>query len=41
MSKNNRHTGGIMKIETLRKLAGTEEINYQFLLSALKDYACP
>lgn len=30
-----------MKIETLRKLANREEIDYLFLLSALKNYACP
>lgn len=30
-----------MKIEALRKLAGQEEIDYQFIVSALKEYACP
>jgi predicted transcriptional regulator of viral defense system len=30
-----------MKIETLRKLAGREEIDYGFILSALKGYAKP
>ncbi|OGT25232.1 MAG: hypothetical protein A3I77_05275 [Gammaproteobacteria bacterium RIFCSPLOWO2_02_FULL_42_14] len=30
-----------MKIETLRKLAGREEIDYGFILSALKEYAKP
>ncbi|OGT40089.1 MAG: hypothetical protein A3E81_08675 [Gammaproteobacteria bacterium RIFCSPHIGHO2_12_FULL_36_30] len=30
-----------MKIETLRKLAGREEIDYGFILSALKDYVKP
>lgn len=30
-----------MQIETLRKLAGREEIDYGFILSALKDYAKP
>lgn len=30
-----------MKIETLRKLAAREEIDYQFLISALADYAYP
>src|SRR3990167_4009219 len=30
-----------MKIEALRKLAGGEEIDYQFLMSALQDYAQP
>jgi hypothetical protein len=30
-----------MKIETLRKHAGREEIDYQFLLSELKSYANP
>lgn len=30
-----------MKIETLRKLAGREEIDYPFLLSALKEYSQP
>ncbi len=41
MSENNRHTGDFMKIETLRKLAGKEEIDYSFLISALKEYARP
>ncbi|ACJ19897.1 type IV toxin-antitoxin system AbiEi family antitoxin domain-containing protein [Coxiella burnetii] len=30
-----------MKIEALRKLAGKEEIDYPFILSALKEYARP
>ncbi len=30
-----------MNIEALRKLADREEIDYQFLLSALSGYACP
>lgn len=30
-----------MKIEALRKLAGREEIDYQFLMSALSNYAFP
>lgn len=30
-----------MKIEKLRKLAGKEEIDYQFLMSALSEYARP
>lgn len=30
-----------MNIETLRKLAGKEEIDYQFVVSALKGYARP
>ncbi len=30
-----------MNIETLRKLAGREEIDYQFLLSALASYSSP
>jgi len=30
-----------MKIETLRKLAAREEIDYNFIISALKDYAHP
>ena len=30
-----------MKLETLRKIAGREEIDYQFLLSILKEYAHP
>ena len=42
MSENNRHTGGRMQIATLRKLAGREEIDYQFIMSILnKEYACP
>lgn len=41
MSENNRHTGEFMHIEALRKLAGREEIDYQFLLSALKEYRYP
>lgn len=41
MSENGRHTGGFMKIETLRKLAGGEEIDYQFLVSALQTYSRP
>lgn len=31
----------LMNIETLRKLANREEIDYQFLMSALQDYARP
>ncbi|HEX4045359.1 MAG TPA: hypothetical protein VHZ76_06825 [Gammaproteobacteria bacterium] len=30
-----------MKIETVRKIAGREEIDYQFLISMLAEYACP
>lgn len=30
-----------MKLETIRKIAGREEIDYFFLLSILKDYARP
>lgn len=30
-----------MKIETLRKLAGREVIDYSFIIDALKDYATP
>ena len=30
-----------MKLETIRKLAGREEIDYQFLLSTLSEYAHP
>lgn len=30
-----------MKIETVRKLAGKEEIDYQFLLSTLSEYSHP
>ena len=41
MSENNRHTGDFMKIETLRKNAGREEIDYPFLLSELKEYSRP
>ena len=41
MSYNSRHTGGFMKIETLRKLAGQEEVDYQFIVSALKEYTRP
>lgn len=41
MSENSRHTGDIMKIETLRKLADREEIDYPFLISALHQYAHP
>ncbi|HJZ23052.1 MAG TPA: hypothetical protein VJ201_01210 [Candidatus Babeliales bacterium] len=42
MSENNRHTGGMMQIEELRKIAGREEIDYQFIMSALnKEYARP
>lgn len=42
MSYNFRHTGGyIVNIYQLRKLAQREEIDYQFLLSALKKYTSP
>lgn len=41
MSENIRHTGGSMRIETLRKLAGREEIDYLFLISALQEYNRP
>ena len=41
MSENIRHTGGGMRIEALRKLAGVEEIDYQFLMSALQAYSRP
>lgn len=30
-----------MKIETLRKLANREEIDYAFVMSALNDYSHP
>src|SRR5579862_4289111 len=30
-----------MKLETVRKIAGKEEIDYQFLLSLLSEYAHP
>lgn len=30
-----------MKIEILRKLAGREEIDYSFIMSALRDYSSP
>ena len=41
MSDNYRHTGDYMKIETVRKIAEREEIDYQFLLSALSNYSRP
>lgn len=41
MSENIRHTGGNMRIEALRKLADREEVDYQFLVSVLKDYSRP
>lgn len=41
MSDNSRHTGGFMKIETLRKLAGKEVVDYPFLLSMLSEYDRP
>jgi hypothetical protein len=41
MLENIQHTGGIMNIEALRKLAGREEVDYQFLMSVLKNYAYP
>jgi predicted transcriptional regulator of viral defense system len=41
MSENTRHTGGIMRIEALRKKAGQEEVDYQFLINALQDYSSP
>ncbi len=41
MSDNIRHTGEIMRIEALRKLADKEELDYQFLISALKNYSRP
>ena len=41
MSENSRHTGDIMRIEALRKMAGKEEVDYQFIVSALKEYARP
>jgi len=31
----------LMKIETLRKRAGREEVDYSFMMSALSRYACP
>ena len=30
-----------MRIEQLRRLAGREEIDYHWLITALKDYARP
>lgn len=41
MSENIRHTGDTMRIDQLRKLAEREEIDYSFLMSALKDYSQP
>lgn len=41
MSDNTRHTGDRMKIETLRKLANREEVDYQYLLSILSAYSRP
>lgn len=35
------HTGEKMNIEKLRKIAGREEIDYQFLLSTLSSYTSP
>lgn len=41
MSYNLGHTGVKMNIYQLRNLAEREEIDYAFLMSALKDYAKP
>lgn len=41
MSYNLGLTGGKMNIYQIRSLAGREEIDYAFLMSALKDYAKP
>lgn len=41
MSDNYRHTGDDMNIHTLRKLANQEIVDYQFLISTLKEYSRP
>jgi predicted transcriptional regulator of viral defense system len=41
MLNNYQHTGGKMNIHQLRKLCPREEVDYQTLLSFLKDYKYP